>query len=214
MCGFPCDPSPIRRARTRKIGDYIRISCSTENDIEFISSENWRGLEDSLETLRLRRNGIIALQPNSFATLKDLQVLDLSGNALFEVDGNVFKDGPFRLEKLNLANNMLSDIPYQQLSQLKLVLFARLVCFPADTHIIDRVKGGRAFSLSRQFVSLPVIRMRSYFQIVATSRLIVQPNIQNARILDEPRRHKGTFFEFRYTSARLQPNSIFTGWFF
>lgn len=76
-------------------------------------------MEESLEILILKDNGISSLQPGTFSMLQNLEHLDLSGNALLEVEGNVFRDGPFRLNTLLLSDNMFYTIPYQELSYLK-----------------------------------------------------------------------------------------------
>lgn len=84
-----------------------------------MAGENWRGVEESLETLILRSNGISSLQPDVFSALISLQTLDLGSNALLELGNNVFHDGPPRLTHLILSDNALHTFPYEQVSSLR-----------------------------------------------------------------------------------------------
>jgi len=45
-----------------------------------------------------------------------LEILDLSGNMISEIHINAFEDGPLKLHKLNLADNLLKFIPYMHLT--------------------------------------------------------------------------------------------------
>jgi len=89
------------------------------NEISRIASENWRGLENSLQTLRLARNAIERLPADAFADLTYLRVLDLRENSLTEIDPSVFRDGMAHLTHLYLNDNQLTHLPYAQLSSLK-----------------------------------------------------------------------------------------------
>lgn len=82
-------------------------------------SENWRGLENSLQTLHLGRNAIEKLPADAFAGLTYLEILDLRENSLMEIDSSVFRDGMAHLTHLYLNDNQLTYVPYAQLSQLK-----------------------------------------------------------------------------------------------
>lgn len=89
------------------------------NKISNIAPENWRGLEDSLQILRLGRNAIEKLPADAFAGLSSLEILDLRENTLKEIDASVFRDGMAKLTHLYLNDNQLVYIPYAQLSSLK-----------------------------------------------------------------------------------------------
>lgn len=81
--------------------------------------ENWRGLENSLQTLRLGRNAIEKLPADAFVGLTYLEILDLRENSLKEIDPSVFRDGMTHLMHLYLNDNQLAYVPYAQLSLLK-----------------------------------------------------------------------------------------------
>lgn len=89
------------------------------NQISSITSDNWRGLENSLQILRLGKNSIDKLPVGVFASLTYLQLLDLHGNNIKEMDASVFKDGMGHITQLYLNDNQLTNIPYSQLSLLK-----------------------------------------------------------------------------------------------
>lgn len=89
------------------------------NKISKIASDNWRGLENSLQKLRLGRNAIDKLPADAFAGLTYLDMLDLRDNNLKEIDPSVFRDGMAHLIHLYLNGNQLTHIPYAQLSSLK-----------------------------------------------------------------------------------------------
>lgn len=92
---------------------------STGNKISKIVPENWRGLENSLQKLRLGRNAIDKLPADAFAGLAYLDMLDLRENNLKEIDPSVFRDGMAHLVHLYLNGNQLTHVPYAQLSSLK-----------------------------------------------------------------------------------------------
>ena len=92
---------------------------SAGNKISKISPDNWRGLENSLQKLRLGRNAIDKLPADAFAGLTYLDMLDLRENNLKEIDPSVFRDGMAHLIYLYLNGNQLTHIPYAQLSSLK-----------------------------------------------------------------------------------------------
>ena len=89
------------------------------NDIWEVIPENWRGLENSLQTLILADNSLSSLAPDTFSSLLLLETLDLRGNHIAELDTDVFRAGPPRLSRLLLADNQINSVPYQQLSPLK-----------------------------------------------------------------------------------------------
>lgn len=91
----------------------------TGNKISHIAPENWRGLENSLQILRLGRNAIEKLPADAFAGLTYLEILDLRENSLKEIDPSVFRDGMAHLTHLYLNDNQLTHVPYAQLSLLK-----------------------------------------------------------------------------------------------
>lgn len=91
------------------------------NDINRISPEDWRGLENSLEVLILADNYITYLPSDSFSGLPYLDTIDLRGNDLREIDPSIFRDGMGKLAHLILADNQLSVIPYQALQPLRLL---------------------------------------------------------------------------------------------
>jgi len=95
------------------------MQSHTGNKISRIAPENWRGLENSLQTLRLGRNAIEKLPADAFAGLAYLEVLDLRENSLKEIDPSVFRDGMAHLTHLYLNDNQLTHVPYAQLSLLK-----------------------------------------------------------------------------------------------
>lgn len=72
-----------------------------------------------METLVLAHNSINQLPSDAFTGLPLLDTLDLRGNNLREIDPTVFRDGMGKLTKILLADNQLTDIPYQALSYLK-----------------------------------------------------------------------------------------------
>lgn len=89
------------------------------NQISHIAADNWRGLENSLQTLRMGHNSIDKLPADAFAGLTYLEYLDLRENSLKEIDPSVFRDGMAHLTHLYLNDNQLNKIPYSQLSSLK-----------------------------------------------------------------------------------------------
>lgn len=92
---------------------------SAGNKISKIAADNWRGLENSLQKLRLGRNAIDKLPADAFAGLTYLDMLDLRENNLKDIDPSVFRDGMAHLIHLYLNGNQLTHIPYAQLSSLK-----------------------------------------------------------------------------------------------
>lgn len=91
------------------------------NDINKISPENWRGLENSLEVLILADNSITHIPSDSFSGLPYLDTIDLRGNHLRDIDSTVFRDGMGKLAHLILADNQLSVVPYQALQPLRIL---------------------------------------------------------------------------------------------
>lgn len=89
------------------------------NEISRIESDNWRGLENSLQTLKLGKNTIDKLPADAFAGLTYLEVLDLHDNNIKDIDITVFRDGMAHLTHLYLNDNQLTYIPYVPLSSLK-----------------------------------------------------------------------------------------------
>lgn len=84
-----------------------------------MSSEDWQGLESSLQKLILADNALSSLPTNTFSSLKLLETLDLHSNHLAELDMDVFHAALPRLSHLLLADNQLSSMPYQQLTSLR-----------------------------------------------------------------------------------------------
>jgi len=77
---------------------------------------DWNGLGNSLKTLKLANNALTSLPFRAFDSLELLENLDLSGNMISEIHINAFQDGPLKLYKLNLADNLLKFIPNMHLS--------------------------------------------------------------------------------------------------
>lgn len=96
---------------------YIQFCIG--NRISHIVLESWRGLENSLQILRLGRNTIEKLPADAFAGLTYLEILDLRENNLKNIDPAVFRDGMAHLTYLYLNGNQLVHLPYAQLSPLK-----------------------------------------------------------------------------------------------
>nr|CAD7452145.1 unnamed protein product [Timema tahoe] len=101
--------------------DSSKCSMCPGNRISEIFPENWRGLENSLQTLILVDNTLSSLPPDAFSNLPNLETLDMSGNDLLGFDPSTFHNGPARLSSLYLADNQLTSIPYQQVSALRLL---------------------------------------------------------------------------------------------
>lgn len=95
--------------------DYYFIG----NQISHVASDSWRGLENSLQTLRIGKNALDKLPADAFAGLTYLEVLDLRENSIKEIDPSVFRDGMAHLTHLYLNDNQLTAIPYSQISSLK-----------------------------------------------------------------------------------------------
>lgn len=55
-----------------------------------------------------------------------LDTLDLRGNNLREIPASVFRDGMGKLTRILLADNQLTDIPYEALSYLKSLKYVDL----------------------------------------------------------------------------------------
>lgn len=91
----------------------------TGNQISRVGPDHWRGLESTLQILRLGRNSIDKLPADAFVGLAYLEVLDLRENNLKEIDPSVFRDGLAHLTHFYLNDNQLMYIPYAQLSSLK-----------------------------------------------------------------------------------------------
>lgn len=77
---------------------------------------DWSGLENSLKVLKLSNNALTYLPHRALDNLQSLETLDLSGNMISEIHVNAFQDGPIKLLRLNLADNLLKYIPYTHLS--------------------------------------------------------------------------------------------------
>lgn len=77
---------------------------------------DWSGLQHSLKVLKLSNNALTYLPHRAFDNLQSLEILDLSGNMISEIHVNAFQDGPIKLLRLNLADNLLKFIPYTHLS--------------------------------------------------------------------------------------------------
>ena len=96
----------------------------SDNQITSLSSDDWIGLENSLRNLILKKNKITNIRPKTFTHLRQLEYLDLSNNILMELDTFAFKGGTtgttttLRLSELNLSDNILSEIPLNQISEL------------------------------------------------------------------------------------------------
>lgn len=73
------------------------------NEITDISGDNWRGLENTLQTLVLADNSIASLPLDAFTGLPMLETLDLQGNHLSVIDPGVFRDGMNRLNRVILV---------------------------------------------------------------------------------------------------------------
>nr|CAD7393869.1 unnamed protein product [Timema cristinae] len=101
--------------------DRSKCSMCPGNRISEIFPENWRGLENSLQTLILTDNTLSSLPPDAFSNLPNLETLDMSGNDLLGFDPSTFHNGPTRLSSLYLTDNQLTSIPYQQVSALRLL---------------------------------------------------------------------------------------------
>lgn len=84
-----------------------------------MSSDSWRGLENSLQILRLGKNSIDRLPADAFTGLSSLQTLDLSDNSIRDIDPFVFRDGMTHLNYIYLSNNQIMSIPYSQIFLLK-----------------------------------------------------------------------------------------------
>jgi hypothetical protein len=99
----------------------MRHFRDTGNQIGELAPEDWRGLEDSLQTLILADNALRSLPREAFSSLLLLETLDLCGNHLADLDSDVFRSGPPRLSRLLLADNQLHNVPYQQLASLRML---------------------------------------------------------------------------------------------
>jgi hypothetical protein len=91
------------------------------NEIGEVAPENWRGLENSLQTLILADNTLRSLPTEAFSSLLLLETLDLRSNHLADLDSDVFRSGPSRLSRLLMADNQLNNMPYQQLASLRML---------------------------------------------------------------------------------------------
>lgn len=65
-----------------------------------MSGDNFRGLENTLQTLILAENSVANLPLDAFTGLPLLETLDLRGNHLAIIDSGVFRDGMSRLNKV------------------------------------------------------------------------------------------------------------------
>lgn len=81
-------------------GDLNRTMLFPGNEITDISGDNWRGLENTLQTLVLAENSIASLPLDAFTGLPMLETLDLNGNHLSVIDPGVFRDGMSRLNRV------------------------------------------------------------------------------------------------------------------
>lgn len=94
----------------------LTMNVIAGNQISEVKMGDWNGLENSLKVLKLANNAITYLSHRAFDNLRSLENLDLSGNMISEIHVNAFQDGPLKLYRLNLADNMLKFIPYIHLS--------------------------------------------------------------------------------------------------
>jgi hypothetical protein len=99
----------------------VRRFRDAGNEIGEVSPEDWRGLENSLQTLILADNALHSLPTEAFSSLLVLEELDVRSNHLAEIDSDAFRSGPPRLSRLLLADNQLSNVPYQQLASLRML---------------------------------------------------------------------------------------------
>lgn len=59
------------------------------------------------------------MPPDAFSGLPQLETLDLRGNGLVEIDPTVFRDGMPRLTRVLLSDNLLELVPYEAMAPLK-----------------------------------------------------------------------------------------------
>lgn len=89
------------------------------NSISDCSAPNWINIKNTLEILILRENSITFVQKNAFERFSELKILDLSKNAIRDLDPDAFFPYTTKLIHLNLADNQLYYVPYAQLQYLK-----------------------------------------------------------------------------------------------
>lgn len=100
---------------------------------------DWNGLENTLKNLKLANNALTFLSLRAFDGLGSLETLDLSGNMISEIHHHAFQDGPLKLYRLNLADNLLKAIPYTHLTSpaLKQV---HLICYLIKIIVVTDVE--------------------------------------------------------------------------
>ena len=90
---------------------YIVIS---KMSLQVIESGAFKGIENTLEELKLVRNSMESIPIQALAILKNLRILDISSNTITEVRNASFYQLD-KLEKLYLANNRIKNIEAESL---------------------------------------------------------------------------------------------------
>lgn len=108
---------PVQAIRPLRNLRYLDLSY---NRINYLGSEFLFDKGNSLRTFILCYNGLRRLEPQIFTNLIHLQLLDLKGNNLYEIDPKNFANGMLpQLKTIVLSDNLLSLIPYEALLFLR-----------------------------------------------------------------------------------------------
>ncbi|GMR36734.1 hypothetical protein PMAYCL1PPCAC_06929 [Pristionchus mayeri] len=126
--------------------DILSLHLS-HNGLRSISANAFRGLEDSLRTLRVSSNNLTELPTWSFALLSQLETLDLSSNRISLIRNKAFDETTLTsLRFLYLDDNQIEVIPTRSLRNLRCLVLSlssnRLVSLeklslPSTLTIID-----------------------------------------------------------------------------
>ena len=107
-----------------------------QNKLGKIFRENFLGLEN-LGTLSVSDNELDTINSDTFSSCPNLQTLDISGNKLHHLGSNTFRGVKSSLRELNLARNLLGNVPTRPL-----LSFEHLTILDLSENQIKFVKNG------------------------------------------------------------------------
>lgn len=99
------------------------------------------------------------LPSDAFSGLPQLETLDLRGNGLVEIDPTVFRDGMPRLTRVLLGDNLLELIPYEAMAPLKQLRYLDLQDNLIHTMMADPYPGNSTSGKLQVQLNLDTLRL-------------------------------------------------------